>query len=122
MDVRSSLPSPLPFTPQRPAAEPPAALAAQTTAAAQPGQLPLAQVPEEGLREAFNDFVGQTLFGQMLASMRSSQQKPAYLHGGRAEEIFQGQLDQLLTEELAKSSASTVADPMFELFLLQRSG
>jgi peptidoglycan hydrolase FlgJ len=121
MDIRSSLPSPLPFPPQRPAAEPPPALAAQPPAAERPGQMPSPQLPEEGLREAFNDFVGQTLFGQMLASMRSSQQKPAYLHGGRAEEIFQGQLDQLLTEELAKSSASSVADPMFELFLLQRS-
>lgn len=76
---------------------------------------------EEPLREAFRDFVGQTMFGQMLQSMRSTVGKPAYFHGGRGEEVFQQQLDQLLVEELADSSASSVADPMFELFQLQRS-
>ncbi|OYW85535.1 MAG: hypothetical protein B7Z22_08375 [Hyphomonas sp. 32-62-5] len=38
----------------------------------------------------------------------------------RAEEIFQGQLDQVLSEELSKSSADKIADPMFELFMLKR--
>ncbi len=121
MDIRSTLPGPLPIASQRAATQPPASLVDPAPSGQLTGQVISGQVHEEGLREAFNDFVGQTLFGQMLASMRSSQQKPAYLHGGRAEEIFQGQLDQLLTEELAKSSASSVADPMFELFLLQRS-
>jgi flagellar protein FlgJ len=73
------------------------------------------------LKEAFRDFVGQTMFGQMLSSMRSTLGKPAYFHGGRGEEVFQQQLDQILVEEISKSSASTVADPMFELFQLQRS-
>ena len=76
---------------------------------------------EEPLREAFRDFVGQTMFGQMLQSMRSTVGKPAYFHGGRGEEVFQQQLDQLLVEELSDSSASSVADPMFDLFQLQRS-
>ncbi|MGV3486056.1 MAG: rod-binding protein [Planctomycetaceae bacterium] len=75
---------------------------------------------EEPLREAFRDFVGQTMFGQMLQSMRSTVGKPAYFHGGRGEEVFQQQLDQLLVEELSESSASSVADPMFDLFQLQR--
>ena len=76
---------------------------------------------EEPLREAFRDFVGQTMFGQMLQSMRSTVGKSAYFHGGRGEEVFQQQLDQLLVEELSESSASSVADPMFDLFQLQRS-
>lgn len=80
-----------------------------------------AEPGKEPLREAFRDFVGQTMFGQMLQSMRSTVGKPAYFHGGRGEEVFQQQLDQLLVEELADSSASSVADPMFELFQLQRS-
>ena len=42
------------------------------------------------LKEAFTDFVGQTLFSEMIKAARETQQKPAYLHGGRAEEIFQG--------------------------------
>jgi peptidoglycan hydrolase FlgJ len=75
----------------------------------------------EPLRDAFRDFVGQTLFGQMLSSMRSTVGKPAYFHGGRAEEVFSQQLDQVLVEKITDASASTVADPMFELFNMQRS-
>ena len=72
------------------------------------------------LREAFQDFVGQTFFAEMLKAYRSAQQPSAYFHGGRAEEIFQGQLDQVLAEELSDSSAEKIADPMYELFMLDR--
>lgn len=70
-------------------------------------------------QEAFTEFVGQTLFGSMLASMRKSVGKPAYMHGGRTEEVFQKQLDQVIVEDLTKASADTLADPMYELFNLQ---
>lgn len=72
------------------------------------------------LKQAFTDFVGQTLFGSMLASMRKTVGKPAYLHGGQTEEVFQKQLDQKIVEELTKSSAESIAEPMFDLFNLQR--
>ena len=74
----------------------------------------------EQLREKFDTFVGEAFYGQMLKAMRQSLGKPAYFHGGRAEEIFQGQLDQLLTEEMTKSGASEFSDPLFELFSLNR--
>jgi len=75
----------------------------------------------EPLREAFRDFVGTTLFGQMLSSMRETVGKPAYFHGGRTEEIFQQQLDEIMVDDLTKNSAAKIADPMFELFQLRRS-
>ncbi len=75
---------------------------------------------DEDLRKAFQDFVGQTLFSQMISSMRSTQDGAAYFDGGRAEKIFQGQLDQILSEELSKASASKISDPMFKLFQLRR--
>ncbi len=50
----------------------------------------------------------------MLKAMRSTVGKPAYFHGGRAEEVFQGQLDQTMAEHLTKASASKFAEPMFE--------
>ena len=79
------------------------------------------QAPEnEELRQAFQDFVGQTFFSQMIASMRSTQEGAAYFNGGRAEKIFQGQLDQMLSEELSDASASKISDPMFKLFQLRR--
>ena len=78
-------------------------------------------LPEgEDLRKAFQDFVGQTLFSQMISSMRSTQDGAAYFDGGRAEKIFQGQLDQLLSEELSEASASKISVPMFKLFQLRR--
>jgi len=84
--------------------------------------MPMPNVPEkDATRDAFRDFVGQTMFGQMLQSMRSTVGKPAYFHGGRGEEVFQQQLDQVMVEKISDASASTVADPMYELFRLQRS-
>jgi hypothetical protein len=78
-------------------------------------------IEDEKLREAFHNFVGQTFFSQLLSSLRSTQEGAAYFNGGQAEKIFQGQLDQVLSEELTKSSADQIADPMFRLFQLQRS-
>ncbi|WDQ16814.1 rod-binding protein [Rhodopirellula sp. P2] len=74
----------------------------------------------EPLKEAFGDFVGQTLFGSMLSTMRESVGKPAYFHGGRTEEVFQQQMDQHLVEAMSDASADTIANPMFELFQMQR--
>jgi flagellar protein FlgJ len=99
----------------RPTAVPPAWV--QPTAPAPPS-------PNDGeneeLREAFQSFVGQTLFGQMLRAMRKTVGKPAYFHGGRAEEIFQGQLDQVLAEKIADRSGAKLSDPMMELFATSR--
>ena len=99
-----------------------------TPTALQPASLPPAPPrppsPEEGdneeLRQAFQSFVGQTLFGQLLAAMRKTLDKPAYFHGGRAEEIFQQQLDQVLAEKISASSADKFSEPMFELFVMKR--
>ena len=75
---------------------------------------------DEEVQEKFNEFVGQTLFGQLLKSMRKTVGKPAYFHGGQAEEIFQQQLDQVLGEKLAETSGPKFSEPMFELFQLGR--
>ena len=74
----------------------------------------------EQVREAFSDFVGQTFFTQLLTEMRKTVDKPAYFHGGQAEEIFQGQMDQLLAEQLSEATADSFSGPMFELFMLPR--
>lgn len=71
------------------------------------------------LKKAFTDFVGQTFYSQMLQALRSTVDKPAYFHGGQAEEIFQNQMDQILSERLAETSADHFAGPMFDLFRLQ---
>ena len=73
------------------------------------------------LRKQFDGFVGETFYGQMLSAMRKTVDKPAYFHGGRAEEAFRGQLDQILSTKMAEASAGSFSGPMFELFNLNRS-
>lgn len=77
-------------------------------------------VSKKELREAFDDFVGQTFYSQMLSAMRKTVDKPAYFHGGQAEEVFQAQLDQTLSERLADATAEQFTGPMFELFNMSR--
>jgi Rod binding domain-containing protein len=72
------------------------------------------------LREAFDSFVGETFYGQMLKEMRKTVGKAAYFDGGHAEEVFRGQLDQMLAKQMAKSNAHSFSGPMFELFSLNR--
>jgi len=72
------------------------------------------------LHKAFTDFVGQTFFGELLKQMRSSVGKPAYVHGGMGEDIFQSQLDQVLVERITDASAATFSDPMYHLLTARR--
>ena len=67
----------------------------------------------EEVQQTFRQFVGEAFFGQLMKSMRSTLGKPAYFHGGQAEEIFRSQLDQTLAEHMTEASADTIADPMF---------
>lgn len=86
----------------------------------QPPTSPVGEEGDDEFRRTFQQFVGQTLFGQMLKAMRSTVGKPAYFHGGRAEEIFSQQLDQVLAEKLAEASGEQFSQPMFDLFSLNR--
>lgn len=108
----------------------------QSLAGLSPAQLPLTTSLPTGassleraeqsgggeLQQTFDAFVGETFYGQMLQAMRKTQGTPAYFHGGRAEEVFRNQLDQTLSQELAKNSAGQFTGGMFDLFNLQRRG
>ncbi|NQV23275.1 MAG: rod-binding protein [Rhodopirellula sp.] len=67
-----------------------------------------------GLRETFDQSVGATFFRQMLKSLRSSTSKPAYFHGGQAEEIFQSQLDEILISDMASASGHSLSADLFQ--------
>ncbi len=98
----------------------PHALTPLTAPPAAPPPAAGSQPPGDELRAAFDDFVGQAFYGQLLAAMRKTVGKPAYFHGGRAEETFQQQLDQMLAEHVSDASADRFTGPMFELFTLAR--
>ena len=73
---------------------------------------------DETVKQAFDQFVGQTLFGQMLSSMRKTVGEPAYFHGGQAEEMFRGQLDQILAERMTEASAGQMSQSLYRQFEL----
>lgn len=84
---------------------------------------PLSAVPKDQhaeVREKFQDFMAGTFYAQMVKSLRAGQGKPAYFHGGQAEEIFQSQLDQIVSENLAKSHGEEFAEPLYRAYLQQR--
>jgi len=73
------------------------------------------------LREAFNAFVGQTFYGELVRQLRASVPKSPLTHGGFGEDVFQSQLDQILVERISQASASRISQPMYELLLARRS-
>ncbi len=80
-----------------------------------------ASKPGNELKSTFQEFVGGTFYQLMLKSLHDMHDKPAYLHGGRAEEIFQGQLDQEMATHLAQTCGKSFSDSLYQQFLLQRS-
>jgi hypothetical protein len=85
-----------------------------STAAAAP------RADDAELRRTFDQVVGELLFRQTLQAMRKTLGKPAYFHGGRAEEIFTERLDLELAQKLTEASAHQLTGPMYELFTLRR--
>ena len=74
-----------------------------------------AEANEKQFRELLHQFIGQTLFGQMLKSMRATQEKNPFFDGGQAEEIYQSLLDMELTDQLTQSTSRTLSEPMYKL-------
>ncbi|HXY33753.1 MAG TPA: rod-binding protein [Planctomycetaceae bacterium] len=69
------------------------------------------------LKSTFQDFVAGTFYKEMLKSLQKMHGKPAYLDGGQAEKVFQGQLDQQIAEDLAKSHGSQLSDGLYQAYL-----
>lgn len=84
-------------------------------------QAPAMSPDDKEARATFDQFVGEAFYGQMLSSMRKTVEKPAYFHGGRAEEMFQSQMDQYLAQDMARSNAGNLTEGMYQLFRLTRS-
>ncbi len=72
-------------------------------------------------REAFDSSIGEMFFTQLLSAMRSTQGKPAYFHGGQAEEMFRGQLDQTIAQQMTKTHAREFTDALYERFALDQA-
>ncbi len=75
--------------------------------------------PSSELKPTFQKAVAGMLFGQMMKAMRSTVGKPAYIHGGQAEEIFQSQLDQTFVEQLAEDNGGAFIGDLYAQFRRQ---
>ncbi len=71
------------------------------------------------VREKFQDFAAGTFYKEMLKSLRSGQKHSKYFYGGQAEEIFRGQLDQQIAEDMARQHGGAFASPLFEAYSRQ---
>jgi peptidoglycan hydrolase FlgJ len=70
--------------------------------------------------QKFNEVLGEVMFGTMLKTVRQAKHKPAYFYGGRTEEVFGQQLDQLLAEKISKTSAGRLGNSLGSLDQLSR--
>ena len=80
-----------------------------------PAKESVADAEEKQFRELLHQFIGQTLFGQMLKSMRATQEKNPFFHGGQSEEIYQSMLDMELTDQMTQATSKTLSEPMYKL-------
>ncbi|HLJ11717.1 MAG TPA: rod-binding protein [Planctomycetaceae bacterium] len=74
---------------------------------------------QPAVREKFQDFVGGTFYKEMLKALRSGQKHSKYFYGGQAEEMFRGQMDQQIAEDMAHQYAGHLSDPLFEAYSRQ---
>lgn len=77
---------------------------------APPNRAETTSVARGKLRQAADELVGQVFYGTLLRQMRSSTFKGKYGHGGRGEEIFQGQLDEVLATRAGAARSSKISD------------
>ena len=68
------------------------------------------------LKKVFQQFAAGTFYREMLAAMHKGQDKPAYFHGGHAEEVFRAELDRHIAEDLAERHGEAFAGPLYDRF------
>ncbi|MBI3864990.1 MAG: rod-binding protein [Planctomycetia bacterium] len=71
------------------------------------------------VREKFQDFAAGTFYKEMLKALRQGQKHSKYFYGGQAEEIFRGQMDQQVAENLARQHGGTFAGPLYDAYARQ---
>ncbi len=66
------------------------------------------------LRKASAAAVGSVFFGTLLRTMRNSRLKGTFGHGGRGEDVFAAQLDQLLAERIGRATNTGLQEVLFD--------
>ncbi len=66
----------------------------------------------ETLRDLVGDFVGNVFYGTLLRELQNSTIKGKYLHGGRGEDVFRGQLNMELAKRMGRAPNDPIANHM----------
>jgi hypothetical protein len=62
------------------------------------------------VRAKVGEFVGSIFYGTLLREAQKSTLKGKYMHGGRGEEVFKGQLNEELARKLGRSQNNPITD------------
>ena len=74
---------------------------------------PVAKADLSRLRQAAGQTVGSFFYGTLLRTMRESSLKGDYGHGGRGEDVFAGQLHNMMAERLGTSPNNDLGDIVY---------
>ncbi len=77
---------------------------------------PVSKAARAQLAKAADEIVGSVFYGTMLRQMRSASMKGEYGHGGRGEEVFEAQLDQLYAKEMGLGKKVNLSDAIVDRF------
>ena len=61
------------------------------------------EAAERKVRDTLNQAYGTIFYGTLLRQLRASSLKGEYMLGGRGEEVFQAQLDQVFVERISSA-------------------
>ena len=68
----------------------------------------------DSMRDRVGEVVGQIFYGTLLREMQASKLKGRFGHGGRGEEVFQGQLGMELAMRIGRSGNNAITDRLYE--------
>ncbi|GJM24654.1 MAG: hypothetical protein DHS20C16_10690 [Phycisphaerae bacterium] len=77
---------------------------------------PVTPAATSRLKQASDEIVGSVFYGTMLRQLRSSTMKGKYGHGGRGEEVFQAQMDQILAKEMGRSKNGNLSEAIVDRY------
>ncbi len=77
---------------------------------------------KEALRADVGEFVGNVFYGTLLKAMQDSKLKGSYMHGGRGEEVFRGQLHMELAKRMGQAKNDPIANSLFKAWTARDAG
>ncbi len=80
------------------------------------GKVDAPRAAQTNLRRTTDEIVGQVFYGTLLRQLRSSSLQGKYGHGGRGEEVFQAQLDQVLAMRAGQGSNTPIGQAILKRY------